>query len=187
VSALHVSELYPEPGAVDVVPMRRRHLRGVLRIENQNNRKGWSLGLFMSELAQAEGRIYVVAKVRGAVVGFAGVLFADTDAHVTTVSVDPSWQRRGIATRLVLVLARQAVSRGAEALTLEVRGSNDAALSLYRRFGFAPVGVRKSYYSDTGEDAVVMWATDADKSEYSARLDAIEALLSEATVLEETD
>jgi [ribosomal protein S18]-alanine N-acetyltransferase len=185
VNALRASELDPHPMVVHVAPMRRRHLRGVLRIEAQNNRKGWSLGLFMSELSQTEARIYLVATVDGMVVGYAGALFAGSDAHVTTVSVDPAWQGRGIGTRLMLVLARRAVGREAEALTLEVRASNRAAMGLYRRFGFAPAGVRKKYYTDTGEDAVVMWATDADQPDYAARLDAIEAALPRATIVDE--
>ena len=83
------------------------------------------------------------------------------DGHVTTLAVDPRWQRHQIGTRLLLVLAREAIAREARSLTLEVRLSNRPAQELYRRFGFAPVGVRKNYYAETNEDALVMWAHEA--------------------------
>jgi [ribosomal protein S18]-alanine N-acetyltransferase len=183
-SALRAADL-DQPAVVEIAPMRRRHLRSVLRIEGQNNERGWSLGLFMSELGQRAGRIYLVARVDGVVVGYAGALLAGTDAHVTTVSVDPRWKRRGIATRMLLVLARRAIASDAEALTLEVRPSNEAAIALYRRFGFAPAGVRQNYYGESGEDALVMWATDVQDPQYGARLRAVEARLPNATVIQE--
>ena len=166
--------------AVDVVPMRRRHLRSVLRIEGQSDHRGWSLGLFMGELANEAGRRYVVARVGGSVVGFAGVLFIGTDGHVSTIAVDQAWRRRRIGTRLMLALCRAAIDEGCTALTLEVRAGNAAAQEMYRQFGFAPAGIRRDYYQDTGEDALVMWAHDVDGREYAARLDAIEAALAAA-------
>ena len=92
--------------------MRRRHLRAVLRIESQTQARGWSLGLFLGELARPDGRCYLVAKVGSQVVGFGGMLFVGTDGHVTTLSVDPAWRRQGIATRLLAALCREAVDRG---------------------------------------------------------------------------
>src|SRR5215213_7279041 len=121
-----------EGGAeVQVTPMRRRHLRGVLRIENEVYPKPWSLGLYMSELALGKPRFYAVARVRGDVVGYGGLMFTGDDAHVTTLAVAPEWHGRGVATRLLLVLARQAVARGSKNLTLEVRMTNDRAKALY--------------------------------------------------------
>jgi [ribosomal protein S18]-alanine N-acetyltransferase len=160
---------------VVLTPMRRRHLRAVLRIESQTQARGWSLGLFLGELARPEGRRYLVAKVGSQVVGFAGMLFIGTDGHVTTMSVDPAWRRQGIATQLLAALCREARTRGADALTLEVRAHNPEAQGLYRAFGFAPAGVRRNYYAETGEDALVMWAHDVDQPAYATRLDALEA------------
>jgi ribosomal-protein-alanine N-acetyltransferase len=74
-------------------------------------------------------------------------------------------------------LARAAPALGVRHLTLEVRVGNDPAQGLYRRFGFAPVGVRKNYYAETGEDAIIMWVRDIDTPAYAERLDAIEAHL----------
>lgn len=174
----------PEDLPVHVVGMRRRHLRGVLRIEQQVYPRPWSTSLFLSELALRSSRAYFVARVGRDVVGYAGLMLAAGDAHITTVAVDPQWQRRKIATRLLLALAREAVARDASALTLEVRLSNRGAQRLYRRFGFTPVGVRKGYYAESNEDALVMWAYDVDSAEYGRLLDGIERSLPGATLIE---
>ena len=170
---------------VQLVPMRRRHLRSVMRIEVQVYPRPWSLSLFMSELALRSTRVYYVARVEGVVVGYAGLMMTVDDGHITTIAVDPSWHRHKIATRLLLALARQAIGRGATSLTLEVRVGNKGAQELYRRFGFRPCGIRKNYYVETNEDALVMWADDVDSPEYSARLDAIEASVPGTTIVDE--
>jgi [ribosomal protein S18]-alanine N-acetyltransferase len=183
--ALRSSDLDMASGEVVVMPMRRRHLRSVLRIEGQALHRGWSLGLFMSEIAVREGRVYLVAKVGGTVVGYAGLLLAAGDGHITTISVDPAWQGNRLATRMLVVLAHKAIERGAGALTLEVRASNEPAIKLYRRFGFAPAGIRSNYYSDIGEDALIMWANDVNTDAYAARLASITGALPSPTVVEE--
>jgi ribosomal-protein-alanine N-acetyltransferase len=168
----------PLPGAspVEVVPMRRSHLRQVLRIDAAESGERWSLGLFLAELRRGDGsRCYLVAQRDGSVVGFAGMLYAADDGHVTTVATDPRHRRTGVATALLVGLATDARRRGARAMTLEVRASNDAALGLYRRFGFAPAGVRKAYYGDNGEDALVLWAEDIDSPAYAERLARLDA------------
>jgi [ribosomal protein S18]-alanine N-acetyltransferase len=177
----------PQPPAdldVRIAAMRRRHLRGVLRIEQLVYPRPWTFGLFLSEIGQRSTRVYVVARVGSDVVGYAGLFRAVDDAHITTVAVDPAWQRQGIATRLLLALARAATERQCRNLTLEVRMSNAGAQELYQRFGFVPAGVRKGYYPETGEDALVMWANDIDTPAYAERLAVIEAGLRGSTVIE---
>jgi ribosomal-protein-alanine N-acetyltransferase len=170
---------------VQIAPMRRRHLRSVLRIEAQVYPRPWSLSLFMSELALRSTRAYYVARVEGMVVGYAGLMLTADDGHVTTIAVDPAWQRRKIATRLLLLLAREAIRRGATGMTLEVRVHNHAAQALYRQFGFHPAGFRRNYYVETNEDALVMWADDIDSPTYAERLARIERGLSGTTTVEE--
>jgi [ribosomal protein S18]-alanine N-acetyltransferase len=169
---------------VHLVPMRRRHLRSVLRIEGQVYPRPWSLSLFMSELALRSTRAYYVARVAGSVVGYAGLMLTGDDAHVTTIAVDPAWQRSKIGTRLLVMLAREAVMRRARNLTLEVRVTNSAAQELYRQFGFRPAGIRKNYYVETNEDALVMWADDIDSDEYGRRLEIIEEGVPGTTIVE---
>jgi len=166
-----------EPLTVEITPMRRRHVRSVLKIEQQVYPRPWSHSLFLSELALRATRSYFVARVGRDVVGYAGLMMTGEDGHITTIAVGPRWQRHKIATRLMLVIAREALLRFAQHLTLEVRLSNLAAQHLYRRFGFAPVGVRKNYYQETNEDALVMWAHEVDGADYLALLESIERVL----------
>jgi ribosomal-protein-alanine N-acetyltransferase len=172
------------PLEVVLTPMRRRHLRGVLRIEHQVYPRPWSLGLYMSELALSASRVYLVARVGTSVVGYAGLLLVGDEGHITTVAVDPAWHRRQIATRMLICLVRRAVDQGVVRLTLEVRMSNSGAQSMYSRFGFAPAGVRQRYYIDNDEDALVMWAHDVHTPEHALRLNAIEATVRGSTVVE---
>ena len=163
-----------EPLVVHIQAMRRRHLRGVLRIEGRVYPRPWSHSLFLSELALRGSRAYFVARVGRDVVGYGGIMLTGEDAHITTIAVDPARHRQRIGTRLLLVLAREAQARGARNLTLEVRLSNHGAQELYRRFGFRPVGVRQNYYQETNEDALVMWAHEIDRPDYAALLAALE-------------
>ncbi len=176
-------DVAPTGPPIVISPMRRRHLRAVLGIEERTSSTPWSLGLFLAE-ARREERVYLVARSGHRVVGFAGLLFALTDGHVTTIAVDPEHQGGRIGTRLLLVLVRRAIERGAEAVTLEVRASNQPAQALYRRFGFAPAGVRKGYYRDPVEDALVLWAHDVHTPAYAERLAFIEAELPSPLVAE---
>ena len=173
-----------EPLVVHVLPMRRRHLRSVLRIEALVYPRPWSHSLFLSELALRGSRAYFVARVGRDVVGYAGIMLTGQDAHITTIAVDPARHRQKVGTRLLLVLTREALARGARNMTLEVRLSNQGAQELYRQFGYSPVGVRKNYYQETNEDALVMWVHEIDRPEYAERLAALERSVPGATVVE---
>ena len=169
---------------VEVTAMRRRHVRSVLRIETQVYPRPWTASLFMSELALRNTRAYFVARVGRTVVGYAGLMLAVDEAHVTTIAVDPEWHRNGIATRLLATLGKVAIEENARALTLEVRMSNIGAQALYRRFGFTPAGVRKGYYADTKEDAIVMWTEEIRTDEYRDLLDRLLARVPGTTSIE---
>ncbi len=163
------------PVEVVIAPMRTKDLKGVLRIEESVFPQPWSHRLFVEELSQRTSRAYRAAWVGRSLVGFAGQMFIDDESHVNNIAVDPSWQGRGLGAVILADLVRTALDRGARHLTLEVRVGNEPAIALYQRFGMAPVGVRRNYYPETGDDALVMWARDIDSSEYADRLAAIEA------------
>jgi [ribosomal protein S18]-alanine N-acetyltransferase len=177
VNALRRTDIEPGGDAVEVKIslMRRRHLRAIMRIERQVYPRPWTAGVFSSEMAGRDRR-YLVARAGGTVVGYAGMLFSLDDAHVTNIAVDPIWQRHKIGTRLLLTMCRDAIDVGARNMTLEVRVSNHSAQAMYRRFGFAPAGVRARYYENT-EDAIVMWAHEVDSPAYRDRLRIIELSL----------
>ncbi|HEX9856552.1 MAG TPA: ribosomal protein S18-alanine N-acetyltransferase [Acidimicrobiia bacterium] len=161
--------------ALWIRPMTTRDIPVVAALETKVYPQPWSIGVFNDELAQPNRRYLVADDAHEGIVGYAGLLVVEEDAHITTVAVDTSARRHRIGTRLMLALVDAAIEKGARHLTLEVRVSNAAARLLYERFGFAPVGMRKAYYVD--EDAVVMWAIDIDSSEYAARIHAIRASL----------
>lgn len=171
----------PRVNDVRIVPMEPSHLREVHRIDKQVYPRPWSLNLFRQELALPKSRQYAVASVGQSQVGHGGMMVLGEEAHITTIAVDPAWQGQGIATRLLAWLHRRAVARGVRAMTLEVRVGNDRAIRLYRRFGYAPAGIRKNYYSDEGEDGLVMWAHDVHSPAHDARLAAIELALDPLT------
>ncbi|MEX2619352.1 MAG: ribosomal protein S18-alanine N-acetyltransferase [Egibacteraceae bacterium] len=181
---------------VTVVPMRRRHLRAVLAIEQQVYPRPWSPNLFAAELAQGPSRRYLVAlaprrgsalgpRVGREVVGYTGLILqpgdhgrpGEGDAHVTTVAVHPHHHRRKVASRLLHALLAEARRVGARAATLEVRVANRGAQRLYTAFGFAGVGVRPGYYAETGEDALIMWISELQSDEMGACLAAQAARL----------
>jgi ribosomal-protein-alanine N-acetyltransferase len=148
-------------------PMGPDDVPAVARLEQLVFPDPWSENAFHEELV-APGRRYVVAEEGSAIVGYAGLLVVGDDSHVVTLAVHPEARGRGLGTRFMLRLVDEARAAGAAHLTLEVRVSNHPAQSLYRRFGFETVGLRRHYYRD--EDALIMWALDIDSPGYQQRL-----------------
>jgi [ribosomal protein S18]-alanine N-acetyltransferase len=169
----------PQEGTDDIelIRMRRRHLRRILAIEGRVYPRPWSASLFLSELAQRSSRSYLVARKHGVVVGYAGMMFAGREAHVTNIAVDPDWHHRKIGTHLLLALVTEALARGSTQISLEVRVTNTAAQSMYDKFGFEVTGMRKGYYIETNEDAYVMVVEDALATEVRQALEKIRAEL----------
>lgn len=161
-------------GEIDLVPMRRRHLRAVLRIEGLVYPRPWSASLFLQEIARRGDRVYLVARTGGEVVGYGGLMTAGAEAHITTIAVDPDFQRRRIGIKIMLALMEAAIERGSDAVSLEVRKSNTPAQRLYEKFEFRPVGVRRGYYVETAEDAIVMWTDRISTPEYAELLDGLQ-------------
>jgi ribosomal-protein-alanine N-acetyltransferase len=153
--------------------LMRRDLRYVLPIEATVFPEPWSVAVFNSELALRHGRLYRAAWVGEEMAGYIGFLIVDDEAHITTIATAPAHQRSGVASALIIDGIRTLLASGVKHLSLEVAANNEPAQALYRRFGFAPVGVRKNYYPVTGEDALVMWAYDIDSPEYAQRLDEL--------------
>lgn len=164
------------PNTIVFRPMTLADMPTVIDLERSTYPQPWSEGVFRDELGRAD-RAYVVAERSGDIVGFGGLMFVEADAHVTTLAVRAEARKAGLGTRLMLELVAAGLARGAQNLTLEVRATNAAAQRLYNRFGMVAVGVRKHYYRD--DDAVIMWATDIDQDDYSARLAEIRAALGE--------
>jgi [ribosomal protein S18]-alanine N-acetyltransferase len=162
-----------EPVELEITRMRRRHLKGVMAIERQVYPRPWSPNLFLSEMSELRNRAYLVARIGKDVVGYGGVMCYGEEAHVTTIAVDPAHHRRKIGTRVLYELVQESIRMGGRAVSLEVRVSNWGAQVLYSRFGFRPVGIRKNYYQETGEDALVMWVDNVRSRDYHEQLERI--------------
>jgi ribosomal-protein-alanine N-acetyltransferase len=143
---------------IAICPMTLHDLDGVMEVEQLSYLTPWSRDAFISELVQTY-TIYLVAKDGERVAAIAGMHVVWEDAHVTNVAVHPLYRGRGLGERMMRELIERAQRRGARRMTLEVRASNTTAQNLYRKLGFvtAPGAIRKGYYTDTNEDAIVMW------------------------------
>lgn len=143
---------------IAIFPMTFGDLDGVMELERLSFRTPWSRASFESELQQIY-TVYLVARRGAQVVAYGGMHTVYEDAHVTNIAVHPAHRGKGLGERLMLELIQRAKARGAGRMTLEVRWSNKAAQGLYKKLGFItrPGALRKGYYADTGEDAIIMW------------------------------
>jgi ribosomal-protein-alanine N-acetyltransferase len=114
-----------------------------------------------------------------AILGFAGMWLMFDEAHITTIGVKRAMRGRGLGELMLVHLIEQAREMGAKRLTLEVRVSNYVAQELYRKYTFKEEGVRKRYYSDDGEDALIMWSDRVDDPTFVSRFAALRAKLHE--------
>ncbi len=117
----------------------------------------WPANAFRHELTQNKNARYIVAREDDRVVGYAGLWLSLDEAHITTFAVHPERRRRKVGERMLLRVFDLATELSAEWLTLEVRASNVGAQRLYEKYGFRAAGIRRRYYSDNNEDAIIMW------------------------------
>ncbi len=139
-----------------VEPMRLADVPTVHEIERLSFTTPWPAHAFEQELTGNRMARYLVARAAERVVGFGGIWLMVDEAHITTFGVHPEWRRRGVGRQLLVALAELGGEMRATRMTLEVRAGNEAAQELYRRFGFIVAGRRPNYYTDDGEDALVM-------------------------------
>jgi len=142
---------------IDIRPLTYADLPAVVAIERRSFPAPWSLAMFVLELSKPGG-VCLVATEGGDVTGYAICSRYDAVWHLMDIAVDGRRRRRGVGSALLGALL-DGLPGPDEQVTLEVRPSNDAALRLYERFGFKAAGVRRRYYQDNGEDALIMWRT----------------------------
>jgi ribosomal-protein-alanine N-acetyltransferase len=147
------------PAAIEIRPLAYPDLPGVMAIERRVFPTPWSLAMFVLELSKETG-VCLAAECEGRLVGYLICSRYDTVWHVMNVAVDADRQRMGLASKLLAELYVRVDDEDAR-FTLEVRRSNVVAIHLYEREGFRAAGMRRRYYQDNGEDALVMWRTPA--------------------------
>ncbi len=135
--------------------MTGRDLDEIMLIELESFTLPWSRQSYENELSNRYAT-YMVADHEGVVAAYGGMWVVADEAHITNVAVAPRYRRQGMGTKVLQALLNTAGQKRVSRIFLEVRVSNDAAFKLYSGQGFAPTGVRKQYYSDNDEDAIVM-------------------------------
>ncbi|MBQ7667811.1 MAG: ribosomal protein S18-alanine N-acetyltransferase [Clostridia bacterium] len=136
--------------------MKVDDIKNVLEVEEKSFTIPWHKESFENELKNNLA-LYLVAKVENKAVGYVGVWRVLDEGHITNVAVHPDYRRRGIAKALVSELLLLCEKDGITSFTLEVRKSNKVAYELYKKLGFKEEGIRKKYYADNNEDAIIMW------------------------------
>jgi ribosomal-protein-alanine N-acetyltransferase len=138
--------------------MAEDHLDEVMGIEALSFTSPWSRKAYLYELHNNDFAHYIVARLEDRIVGYAGMWVLMDESHITTVAVHPVCRGRGLGRSIMAEMMRRSLIMGVTRITLEVRSSNQPARSLYASLGFVEKGLRKKYYADNNEDAVVMWA-----------------------------
>lgn len=152
---------YIEDGDYIYIESIKSHdIRSVLELERLCFAVPWSEDVFRMEIERNRFARYLVVKYRGDVIGYGGIWLIIGEAHVTNIAIHPDYRRRGIGRELLLSLMEVAREFDAIKMTLEVRESNTGAKALYEQLDFKADGIRKGYYGDTGEDAIIMWNSD---------------------------
>lgn len=139
---------------MQIVKMTKEHIPDILKVEAECFSAPWSQAMFLEEISGKFAH-YFVAEIEGEAVAYMGMWSLSGEGHITNVAVAGNHRRKGIAKSLIEHFIDIARKENLEFMTLEVRASNIAAISLYEYFGFTQVGVRKKYYENT-EDALLL-------------------------------
>lgn len=142
---------------VTIHQMTKADIESVYRIECESFITPWSKKSLHDELTNKLAH-YGVLCVNGEPIAYAGMWVMFDEAHITNVAVTKSHRGKGFGRKIMEYMVQKAKEKGAAKMTLEVRQTNLTAQSLYRSMGFNLCGLRKGYYRDTGEDALIMWA-----------------------------
>lgn len=155
-----VVQAHAGTGGIVIEKMTTADLARVLEIEAQAYKTPWSRRAFTSEITENSYAYYYVCRKDGKIVGYVGMWVILDEAHITNIAVDPAYRRQGLGELMLRTMFEKAKGYGAARMTLEVRVSNLGAQALYRKLGFVDRGLRKGYYTDSNEDAIIMWKDD---------------------------
>lgn len=130
----------------------------IIAIEQEAFTEPWTAEAFLNELANNLFAKYIIAEYAGEIIGYGGMWIIIDEAHITNIAIRSGFRGMGFGHLLLTEMKKTASCFGALKMTLEVRVSNNAAQRLYAKHGFEASGIRPNYYSDNGEDAIIMWA-----------------------------
>lgn len=143
---------------IEIRDMTKSDLAEVSGVENSCFATPWSEDSFAKEIKNKFAR-YVVAKVDGKIVGYGGLWLIVDEGHITNIAVEREYRKKQVGSKILEALIEICKKRNLASMTLEVRETNKAALTLYKKYGFKEAGIRPKYYADNNEDAIIMWLT----------------------------
>ncbi|WP_123053318.1 ribosomal protein S18-alanine N-acetyltransferase [Clostridium sp. JN-1] len=142
---------------IEIISFKREHIESVLVIDFLSFPTPWSRKSFEIELESNSFSRYIVAKKDGIIIGYAGMWIILDESHITNIAVHPDYRGISAGSALLESLIELSKSESVNSMTLEVRKSNLIAQKLYHKYGFIEEGLRKGYYQDNKEDAIIMW------------------------------
>lgn len=142
---------------IDILIANESHADSIFLINSLSFPVPWDKASILQELSDNDKARYVVAKVNDTIVGYGGLWKILDEGHITNIAIHPQYRGMGIGNRIVQSLIELCSIEDITSMTLEVRASNIAAINLYKKFGFITEGIRKHYYSNNNEDALIMW------------------------------
>ncbi len=142
---------------IDIICLKSEHIDSVITIDTLCFPIPWSRESFQKEIDNNKFARYIVAKKNNIIIGYAGMWLILDEGHITNIAVHPEYRGIGAGNLLLEGLIEICKSESINSLTLEVRKSNIVAQNLYKKYGFVEEGLRKEYYGDNKEDAIIMW------------------------------
>lgn len=139
-----------------ICDFEKKYLREIFSIENLSFPTPWSKDSMEKELTNKFAK-YVVIKLNNIVIGYGGMWLILDEGHITNIAVHPEFRGIGAGKKIIEGLINICKEKNINSLTLEVRSSNYVAKNLYAKFGFIEEGIRKNYYNNNNEDAIIMW------------------------------
>lgn len=150
---------------IEITPMVIANLDEVYEIEKISFSMPWTKQMWMDEMIKSQIANHLVAKLDGKILGYAGFWLIIDEAEIVNIAVHPEYRRKGIGNLLLKELLNLAKTKKAKLVTLEVRETNESAKNLYSKSGFQLIAIRKKFYKDTNEDALVYWLNPIEKSD----------------------
>lgn len=148
---------------INIRLMEEQDIPAILQVEHASFSIPWTEDAFFNELQENKFAVYLVIEVEEKVVGYVGTWIIIDEAHITNIAILPDYRGKRLGEKLLSEMIKTAIQLGAKTMTLEVRISNEVAKQLYRKFGFKDGGIRKRYYTDNQEDALIMWVNFNEK------------------------
>ena len=154
----HLADAASVGGQVTFRAMQQEDIQSICEIEQEAFPTPWTAEAFYNELVHNHFAHYTVMIHDGDIIGYGGLWLIIDEAHITNIALKSKARGKKLGERLLRYLMLKSAAFGAKRMTLEVRVSNHIAQNLYKKLGFQAEGIRRGYYSDNSEDAIIMWA-----------------------------